>query len=665
MRLLLLMMIWGLAAFLWGSLGAWAKNKAVVYNREIIRSDLQTLQGWMTDVLLPVQKLAADPRLEAAISLPGDVESPPVLRVLYEYAYQHNVADIYVVDLSNDRFTQIAGAAKLRPELWTRLKSLQGDSSLLVGAGERNAVVYVAARVRAPLPHRIFVMVPYTLGLMAATMPDFTENEEAVTGALIPHTSGWAWWPLRLSGDLRFHLYGPDFNPGIGGGVVEEHDGALVVLPVRGLENVWMGVKRHRLIDRMALMPQALLLAWALTLTIIVIWKPIAPLRHRMVAPDSGLARGLHAAGRTAALPFVFFGSRLKERLLREREPPLIEGPGDFLPGDFGAPRTLASRRGFLKPVERPVHLHGHKSLHAHEVSKNTRTTEGKLPDPGELQRQQEERDMKEIIKRCLREGRISLLYQPIFDVASNLPVMHEVFVRLIRPDGEWLTPAQFLPVANKSGLTQALDAAVFKKVLNEHFSGPDIPPCKMALNVGGTSLDGIAYLQELLNNGQHILKHLVFEVRSQEIVRDPRALKLLKDIQSHGGKLSVDYFGGGEAMLQASKVMGFDYVKFDAARFFATSDTRQEMVTLCATAAQAGLPIVVEKVENRDMEDFCRNSGVMFVQGYGLSRPSEKVEMAPLERSTSMAGDPSAPVVPDAAVAQDSANTGADKDHT
>jgi EAL domain-containing protein (putative c-di-GMP-specific phosphodiesterase class I) len=235
------------------------------------------------------------------------------------------------------------------------------------------------------------------------------------------------------------------------------------------------------------------------------------------------------------------------------------------------------------------------------------------------------------MIEECLRENRIKLLYQTVYRIADNAAVMHEVFARLVTPEGRVMQPAEFLPVATEYRLMLELDLAVFRKVMAEHFDGGGTPLTPLALNISSTSLDGVAYLQEMANQGPRVLQKLAFEVRSQEMIKDPKAMRLLKDLQKHGGNLAVDYFGGGTGMLEASKTMGFNYVKLDCARFYANDEGKKELIVLCQKAQQLDLPVILEKVGSEAMQTFARKVGANFMQGYALNIPRTELSIVPL----------------------------------
>lgn len=202
------------------------------------------------------------------------------------------------------------------------------------------------------------------------------------------------------------------------------------------------------------------------------------------------------------------------------------------------------------------------------------------------------------------------------------------------------MTPGEFLPTAIEHHLTLELDLAVFRRVKYEHFRDGAMPLTPLALNISSTSLDGITYLQEMVSQGGTVLQKLAFEVRSQEMIRDPNAMKLLKDLQRHGGNLAVDYFGGGIAMLEASRAMGFNYVKLDCHRFTTSAEAKKELIVLCQHARKLALPVILEKVEDAAMETFVRRAGGGYLQGYGMGMPQPAMSVTPLApRLEKMAG--------------------------
>lgn len=640
-RFFALCLIWGVGAFVWGSLDALGKVHAARKTEELLAPYSTEAEVWLKDVLRPVEKLADDERLRIALDLPDGVKSVAALRVLYEYSYTYRASDVYLVDLGNETVGMTASSAPLRPEVIAAVTKWRGSGQTLIGAGERNGVLYLARKVQAPSPHEVYALVPITLSKAAMGRPTIAGDGENAPGLLVTHTTGQAWWNWQ---NEKFTLFDGGVYRTRGNGLIsDEKAGAYVLVQVRGAEAVWLGMYKADLATGGSTISKAVVALWVLILSIAIFWQQTAGFRSRVSAKSGPVGRALQGVGRTMRpLGMVMF--QMGERLRREIDSPLVGAPGDFTPTDFVGSRHADNRGGLLSSA---TTASKRKDLLARKSAEHTASTDVAVAIAAERDQAERDRNMKEIIRTCLREGRVNLLYQPIFDTATNLPAKHEVYARLVLPDGEILAPGQFLPIAEKFGLTLALDGVVLRRVMATHFGQGVAPTTQFALNVGGTSLDGITYLQELLSYGSNVLEHLVFEVRSQEIVRDARALKLLKDIQKHGGYLAVDYFGGGTAMLQASKAMGFDYVKLDASRFTANDDGKKELLRLCLTAKEISLPVVLEKVEDAEIETFARKAGVNFLQGYGLAKPSAEVSTAPLTRNAANTPQVAAPSTP------------------
>jgi EAL domain-containing protein (putative c-di-GMP-specific phosphodiesterase class I) len=242
-----------------------------------------------------------------------------------------------------------------------------------------------------------------------------------------------------------------------------------------------------------------------------------------------------------------------------------------------------------------------------------------------------EKADLKTIVETCIREGRIMLHYQPIFRMDDSMPVLHEVFARLIHPNGSLIMPGQFMPLIEHHSLSLELDLAVFRKVQTTHFNTSAGPLTPLALNISSTSLDGLDYMTEMSKQTPKILSKLAFEVRSQEMARDNRALKLIKQIQRHGGNLAVDYFGGGTSMIKASKEVGFDYIKLDMGTLLRKDPTGDDIKELCQAARSVGLPVILEKISDMDSEIVARKSGAPYIQGYSLAVPGPSLIISPL----------------------------------
>ena len=684
-RLLLLLAVWGLAVFLWGTFGAWTYKQAFEKERNFIQPFAASVQDWLYARTASLDKLVEDERLAQGVTLPAGAASLPVQRVLYEYAYLNREPDVYAVDLLRGTSGHTAGATPLKETDLVRLQTLpHTQARIALAMGRNNAQLLLLRRVEAPLPQRLFAGVPVGLSVLIAdrpALPPALEGRKVML--LIPHANGWAAWDM-----VTPHVSVPEeLLPALEHKkkIFEDEARRVTLVPLTGLPGVVLGVEGPPTMLPTATLPKLLVLLWAVAMTVMILWhepalagivrkatQQLAPALGPLLAPLNKALGPLAALAGTLKAGVKRLGSTLPLASLnhawREAQDnaPLLDGPGHVDSHAFeGAPRrtlgparrkaphvmkqaaALATTPGLaaLNKVERRQRQRGSAVMGsrtgagARDATKAawtfTPTPTPPTPTPLEstmpaLETKVDDENMLELVKDCLRMRRVKLLFQPVYRSGDNMPVMHEVFARLVTKEGRVLSPAEFLPVTIQNRMALELDLLVLRQVVHQHFNGQE-PGTPLALNISSNSLDGIAYLQEMTSLGPRVLRRLGFEVRSQEMIRDPKALRLLKDLQRHGGNLAVDYFGGGTAMLEASKTMEFNYVKLDCLRFMDNDEGKKQLIKLAQHATSLGLPIILEKVSTRDQEDFARAVGIEFLQGYALKTPQDTLTLEPL----------------------------------
>lgn len=643
-RTLMLMMVWGCAVFLWGTFSAWARHQYIERQRQVSAEYARGAAEWFASKLETLKPLAQDQRLKMGLDLPSGVSSLPVQRALYEYSYLHNQQDVYAVELNQRKVAMVATAAPLSQDVLARLNTLRDNYRVVMGTGVHNGVVLLGIKVQAPLPQQVFVLIPIRLDQMAeeAFLPTLLHGMEV--GLVMPHASGWAWWRGDSSGFTLDKAMSEAMDRRLD--AMETEKQYAILTPLAGLP-VMLGLRGSGALSKVDMLPHVLVGMWALLMSVFILWAPTRGVRMVVVQQAGPVLRPLQKAWGPVQGLVAGLSDRIERKVAanlkgqwqeRQIAAPLVDGPGHFASSDFTSARErvdpqiaeLNKRRGAPPPVKKKDSLpHPDEEYLAPEKVVPQRFAT--LNEAAKLSREQEveaqaREDLRTQVKRCIKEKRVHLVYQPVFRVSDDMPVLHEVFARLISPTGREIMPGEFLPIATEHKLTLDLDMAVFEKVLADHFEEGRQPVTPLALNISSTSLDGVSYLKAMVATGPRVLQKLAFEVRSQEMVRDPKALRLLKDMQQYGGHLAVDYFGGGEAMLEASKRMGFDYVKIDCNAFTSGPEQKKELIRLCQAAQKLGLATILEKVGTQSVAAFARRTGAPYLQGYALSVPQPQL---------------------------------------
>lgn len=230
-------------------------------------------------------------------------------------------------------------------------------------------------------------------------------------------------------------------------------------------------------------------------------------------------------------------------------------------------------------------------------------------------------------IRTGIKNRRMKLLYQPIFDIRTKEVMMYEVYLRIIDDEGKVMSPSLWLPVARDENLFSLIDETVVSIAVEKFFIRDDPLQISLAFNISGNTFGSLEFLQKLMNsstNNYPIAEHTIFELRSKEIIEDRRAMNFIKECREMGFRFSIDYFGGGTQTLKAAKTLKFDYIKIDILQFDLTkTEGQKEFIKLIKTAESINLPVVIEKIEDEKMLRFCKKVGGKFVQGYHLAEPN------------------------------------------
>jgi EAL domain-containing protein (putative c-di-GMP-specific phosphodiesterase class I) len=638
-QFLLLLVIWGMAIFALGSLDVWARARANTNLQNDLRALLNTtLTTWLQNPAQPLKAVAKDATLREALQLPQGLQSPPVQRALNNLATQLNDFDLTLVDFSDGQLLASPGAAVIAPEVLTRMNALRGADRIAVTAGSRSAMLYVGMRLPAPMPHMIYVVRGASLRALEARMAPDILGDIAATRLhiVLPHTSGRARWTpaagrkLDLFDDAEIS---PE-EPKLAKGVVPYPLWPDTELELQGTDGISVGT-----------LGAVLIYVWALMASLACVWPYTQALRARISVATRPYFDRVQAmlVGLEAKVSSLLTVSTTGA----PKDPPLVNGPGDFSPMDFSARKTSQQRLGHSgftpgldaltkgkTPGTEPTTRAGGGPREATPAHTTSATYGGALPPSRAPSPEDIEETRKATlfnrVQRCLATGLLELNYQTIYRVDNAEPFAHEVLARLVDEDGT-IMPHEFMPLLPRLGGESILDAAVFRRVVDLHCSAFRKPPTILSLNVSGNSLEDLEYLRNMAQQGPDVLKMLMFEVRSQEIVRDPIALQLLKGLQRQGAKVAVDYFGGGPTMIEATKALGLDFVKIDCTRLSKTTQVKKELLQICLAAQKVKLQIIMEKVEDHVMETFVRRAGANFLQGYGLSRPKPQMSLVPL----------------------------------
>jgi diguanylate cyclase (GGDEF)-like protein/PAS domain S-box-containing protein len=251
-------------------------------------------------------------------------------------------------------------------------------------------------------------------------------------------------------------------------------------------------------------------------------------------------------------------------------------------------------------------------------------------------------------LRRGIERGELVPYFQPIVDLASGRVLGYEVLARWLHPDRGLLTPADFLPLAEETGLLVELGAAMLRDSLAQlarwRANGHAFANCSLSVNVGTRQLVDPAFYRlvaDLLAETGIDADSLWLEITETALLADVKAATVaLRELRNLGLHLAVDDFGTGYSSLTYLKRFPVESIKVDRA-FVAglgieSGDTT--IVDAVVRLGQAlGLGVVAEGIETPLQLSRLRELGCDRGQGYlfGRPRPANLIELERVEVGT------------------------------
>ena len=270
---------------------------------------------------------------------------------------------------------------------------------------------------------------------------------------------------------------------------------------------------------------------------------------------------------------------------------------------------------------------------------------------------------MESALRRALERDQFTLHYQPKIDMASGQITGVEALLRWNHPDLGSVSPAQFIPLAEETGVIVPIGRWVLKEACAQNMAWQrrGLRPVTMAVNLSPRQFADGHLLQDvdeaLLASGMSPVL-LQLEVTESMVMRNvSRAIKILDAIQSRGIRLAIDDFGTGYSSMSLMKQFPIDTIKIDRSfvRDLPVDSEDQAIAQAIISMGKAlGMTVVAEGVETPEQQAFLRSHACDEMQGFLFSKPLPPKQMADLLRAEPALASP--PLQPDAGSGLESA---------
>jgi EAL domain-containing protein (putative c-di-GMP-specific phosphodiesterase class I) len=243
-------------------------------------------------------------------------------------------------------------------------------------------------------------------------------------------------------------------------------------------------------------------------------------------------------------------------------------------------------------------------------------------------------------LRRAVERSQFDVLFQPIVALDTGRVVGAEALVCWRHPSRCELLPAEFLAIAEKTGLIVQIGAQVLDRVCGELgaciSAGPEFR--HMAVNLSGRQLESPGMVAQVRNA---LARHaadpslLVLEV-TESIALDEEGptLDRLRALKELGVRIAIDDFGTGYSSLSYLRRLPVDILKIDRSFMTSIADSPDAVAvarTVVELARTLRLAVVVEGIEQRAQEVVVRDLGCDFAQGFHFSKPLRASELEDL----------------------------------
>jgi len=245
-----------------------------------------------------------------------------------------------------------------------------------------------------------------------------------------------------------------------------------------------------------------------------------------------------------------------------------------------------------------------------------------------------EERNALELdLRRAIEMEELTLAYQPLVDASSCEMTGVEALVRWNRPGHGPISPEVFIPVAETSGLIEALGLFVLRKACEAAQQWPDL---RVAVNVSPGQFRNPAfadYVRGVLNRTATEAWRVTLEITEGYIIQNPeRTRQSIERLKALGVKVALDDFGSGFSSIGYLRQFGFDRIKIDRSltmNVLEDSRAREMLRATVALARSLDIPVTAEGIELEEQGRALQGFGCDELQGYFYGKPMPEAEIS------------------------------------
>ena len=245
-----------------------------------------------------------------------------------------------------------------------------------------------------------------------------------------------------------------------------------------------------------------------------------------------------------------------------------------------------------------------------------------------------ERRMLEHGLREALGGGEFVLHYQPLISAENDRPSGFEALVRWNHPTRGIVPPAEFIPIAEQTGLIKQIGDWTIHEACSAAMRWPENLAVSVNLSAKHFRMSDIAsVVRDALAASELAPHRLELEVTEGLLIeQSDEAVEKLAEIKSLGVTIAMDNFGTGYSSLSCLLKFPFDKIKIDKSFVTASMDdvvTRDVLRAIAALGKTLKIRISAEGVETREQVEFLRDIACTDLQGFYFAKPLNEFELA------------------------------------
>lgn len=235
-------------------------------------------------------------------------------------------------------------------------------------------------------------------------------------------------------------------------------------------------------------------------------------------------------------------------------------------------------------------------------------------------------------LRNAIYKEEFFVVYQPIVNLQTNAICKAEALIRWNHPTKGIISPLDFIPLAEETGLIIEISQYIFNTVLLDvkEWREKIHPNFQISINTSPIqykeNTGNILNWMKTLLNGEHCTHSIAFEITENLLMENKKGVAdTLQLVKESGVPISIDDFGTGYSSLSYLKNYETDYLKIDKSFVQKMSEDSKDLAlceAMVVMAKKLNIKVIAEGIETKEQQDMLRNIGCDYGQGYYFSKP-------------------------------------------